>query len=62
MAGRRRDFGLGPLAKVSLLQAREMATDYRSKAYLGIDPVEHKKKAKAIPETPTFKACARKSA
>lgn len=60
VAGRRRDFGLGPISKVSLLQAREMAGDYRSKAYLGIDPVEHKNKAKAIPETLTFETCARK--
>ena len=36
--GRRRDFGLGPLHKVSLLQARERASEYRSKAYRGIDP------------------------
>ena len=35
--GRRRDFGLGPLHKVSLAEAREMAAIYRAKAYRGID-------------------------
>ncbi len=38
--GHRRDFGLGPLHKVSLLQARQRAGEYRSKAYRGIDPTE----------------------
>ena len=37
--GRRRDFGLGPIHKVSLQAAREMAAVYRAKAYQGIDPI-----------------------
>ena len=44
--GKRRDFGLGPLHKVSLLDARERAAEYRAKAYRGIDPVEDKQRAK----------------
>ena len=42
--GNRRDFGLGPLHKVSLLEARERAAEYRSKAYRGIDPAGAKRK------------------
>ncbi len=56
--GHRRDFGLGPLHKVSLLQAREQAADYRSKAYRGIDPIEHKRKLQQRSEIPTFEAAA----
>jgi integrase len=57
--GKRRDFGLGPLHKVSLAQAREAAADYRAKAYRGIDPVAHKKKAApAILAVPTFRQAA----
>lgn len=41
--GRRRDFGLGPIHKVSLHDAREMAVDYRAKAYQGIDPIAEKR-------------------
>jgi hypothetical protein len=37
--GKRRDFGLGPIHKVALLDARERAAEYRAKAYRGIDPV-----------------------
>ena len=47
--GKRRDFGLGPLHKVSLADAREMAAIYRAKAYRGIDPVADKKKRFAMP-------------
>ncbi len=47
--GKRRDFGLGPIHKVSLLDARERAADYRAKAYRGIDPVADKRR---IPEPP----------
>ena len=53
--GKRRDFGLGPLHKVSLAEAREMAAIYRAKAYRGIDPVAHKKKSLATSAVPTFK-------
>ena len=35
--GRRRDFGLGPVHKVSLKQARERAVEYRSKLYDGVN-------------------------
>ena len=56
--GRRRDFGLGPLHKVSLAEAREMAAIYRAKAYRGIDPVGDKKKRFAMPGVPTFKEAA----
>ena len=40
---RRRDFGLGPLHKVTLQQARARAVEYRSLAYQGIDPVAAKR-------------------
>ncbi len=43
VAGKRRDFGLGPIHKVSLLQARERAADYRAKAYAGIDPAAERR-------------------
>ncbi len=57
--GKRRDFGLGPLHKVSLAEARGMAADYRAKAYRGIDPIEHKKLKPAQPKTvPTFRQAA----
>lgn len=59
VAGKRRDFGLGPLAKVSLKQARERASAYRSKAYDGIDPTEEKRRAKPVKVAPTFEVCAR---
>jgi integrase len=58
--GRRRDFGLGPLHKVSLKDAREMAADYRAKAYRGIDPVADKKRARERTEVPTFEMAARR--
>ena len=56
--GKRRDFGLGPLHKVSLSDAREVAAIYRAKAYRGIDPVADKKKRFAMPGMPTFKDAA----
>jgi hypothetical protein len=56
--GKRRDFGLGPLHKVSLAEAREMAAIYRAKAYRGIDPVADKKKRFAMPGMPTFRDAA----
>jgi integrase len=56
--GKRRDFGLGPLHKVSLAEAREVAAIYRAKAYRGIDPVGDKKKRFAMPGLPTFKEAA----
>ncbi len=57
--GKRRDFGLGPLHKVSLAEAREIAAEYRSKAYRGIDPIAHKKKSELIvAAVPTFRQAA----
>ena len=58
VSGRRRDFGLGPLHKVSLQQAREVAAEYRAKAYRGIDPTSDKKSASVAPEGPTFEKAA----
>ena len=58
VAGRRRDFGLGPLHKVSLKEAREAAADYRSKAYRGIDPLVEKKLSRARVAIPSFEECA----
>lgn len=43
VTGRRRDFGLGSIHKVSLQDAREIAADYRAKAHKGVDPVAHKR-------------------
>jgi integrase len=57
--GRRRDFGLGPLHKVSLQDAREIASEYRSKAHRGIDPIADKKRASTTRPIPTFEAAAR---
>ncbi len=41
--GKRRDFGLGSLQKVTLLNARQQAALYREKAYAGINPVQDDK-------------------
>ena len=59
VAGRRRDFGLGPIHKVSLKDARERAAEYRAKAYRGIDPIADKKAARTQAVMPTFEAAAR---
>lgn len=59
VAGRRRDFGLGPLHKVTLQQARERAADYRTKAYQGVDPVAEKKITMIEVIVPTFEEAAR---
>lgn len=58
IAGRRRDFGLGSLHKVTLSQARERAAEYRAKAYQGIDPVASKPKMRKVPAVPTFEQAA----
>jgi integrase len=59
--GKRRDFGLGPLHKVTLAQAREVAADYRAKAYRGLDPIEHKKQRAQPPApVPSFREAAEK--
>ena len=56
--GRRRDFGLGPLHKVSLLNAREIAAEYRARAYRGIDPIAEKRKQKKQSLVPSFEEAA----
>jgi integrase len=58
IAGRRRDFGLGSLHKVTLSQARERAAEYRALAYQGIDPVASKPKIRKVPAVPTFEQAA----
>ena len=57
--GHRRDFGLGPLHKVSLAQARAVAADYRSKVYQGIDPLAEKRNRRPVPIVPTFEQAAK---
>jgi hypothetical protein len=60
--GKRRDFGLGPIHKVALLDARERAAEYRAKAYRGIDPVADKLRAAEPPRRDilTFEQASRK--
>jgi hypothetical protein len=53
--GKRRDFGIGSAAKVSLKLARERAAAVRSQVEVGIDPVLERRKAAGIP---TFRAAA----
>ena len=55
--GKRRDFGLGSAAKVSLAVARERAREVRSQMELGLDPVFERRKAMGIP---TFREAAAK--
>lgn len=57
--GRRRDFGLGSINKVSLVQAREEAQRYRTLAYQGIDP-SAERKARRVDTAPTFAEVAAK--
>jgi integrase len=54
--GKRRDFGLGSLSIVTLIEAREKAREYRRLIAQGIDPVAEKKKEKIV--IPTFRAAA----
>lgn len=56
--GRRRDFGLGPLHKVSLTQARARATEYRAMAYQGVDPLAAKRSRRPPPVVPSFEQAA----
>ena len=42
--GRRREMGLGPLADVSLKQARDKAERFRAMAANGTDPIKHREK------------------
>lgn len=41
---RRREMGLGGLASLSLKDAREMASEYRTLVIRGIDPIEHRRR------------------
>lgn len=57
--GKRRDFGLGSLADVSLAEAREKADDLRKQYRSGIDPVAAKRAVKqATASVPTFREAA----
>src|SRR6266403_1612337 len=61
--GRERWLGLGPLHTYNLKEARERARDARQLLHSGIDPIEHRKAAKAAQalaaaKTRTFKECA----
>lgn len=56
--GRRRDFGLGGLRKVSLAEARAEAERYRHQLAQGIDPVAAKKAVTLFGGTPTFRQAA----
>lgn len=55
-AGRRRDFGPGPLTLVRLAEAREKAREWRKLAKDGIDPTAEAKRRRALP---TFEEAAR---
>jgi Arm DNA-binding domain len=57
--GKRRDFGLGSIAKVSLQQARIAAAEYRAMAHQGNDPVIAKRNDKMRKAQPTFEEAAR---
>lgn len=54
--GKRRDLAIGPVALVSLAQARDVATDNKRMIRDGIDPAQKKKAAEAAPD---FKSAAR---
>ncbi len=56
-SGKRRDFGLGSAAKISLAVARERAREVRSQMELGLDPLFERRKADGIP---TFREAAAK--
>lgn len=58
-AGKRRKFGLGSAANVSLAQAREKAAELRRQVTAGIDPTAAKREAKAKAVMPTFAEAAR---
>ena len=54
-SGRRRDFGLGSLDKVSLSDARKARDVVRGQFEAGLDPVVERKKADGVP---TFRVAA----
>src|SRR5262245_32080490 len=45
--GRAREMGLGPLALYGLSEARALALDARRLRHQGIDPIEHRRAARA---------------
>lgn len=51
-------FGLGPLHKVTLAQARVRAAEYRAQAYQGIDPSDSRKAKRVALAAPTFEKAA----
>ena len=58
-AGKQREAGFGPVATVSLAEAREKAAGYRSMLAKGIDPLDAKKGAIAAAKArKTFGQCA----
>jgi integrase len=63
LAGRRRDYGLGSVTKISLAEAREKARAASRLAAEGTDPIEHRASqnaatALAIATAMTFRQCA----
>lgn len=53
----RREMGLGPVALVSLLEARQMALKHRKDILAGIDPLEARREAQARPGGMTWGEC-----
>ena len=56
--GKRRDFGLGSVTKVSLADAREAASEYRRMVYKGEDPVQQKRLRRQALASVTFESAA----
>lgn len=56
--GRAREMGLGPLAVVSLADARQAALQARRQLVAGVDPIDARKRAQAAQTGLTFGACA----
>jgi integrase len=61
--GRTREMGLGPLALYGLAEARGLALDARRLRHQGVDPIEHRRAARAQKQLDdakaiTFKQCA----
>jgi integrase len=57
--GKRRDFGLGSVAKCSLAEAREKAAELRKLYHAGVDPIAKKRAEKLARVTiPTFREAA----
>ena len=48
-AGKRRDYGIGSVRKITLAEAREKADKYRRDIVKGIDPMCEKRMARGIP-------------